>query len=771
MLALASLAGPASAGATVPVPAAAAVPAGGSATDGSAADGGAAGAGAVAQDPLARNGFGSPLCRDPRLRSQLDASVQDNCRSSSFAAGAEPTGNYAFDVHIDTGLLPDEDTVSMLVQDLLLTPVWTALVWIAHALVVALEWCYSVDLLDGTTLGSVAGALRAAHATFTQPWMAAALALASVLALYEGVVRRRVADTLAEFALMLAMMAVGLWIILDPAATVGSLSRFAVESSLGTVGAISRGTPDRPAQSLAAGMGDLFATAVGAPWCYLEFGDVDWCREPARLDPRLRAAADRIAAARAPGPATELLRRARTNGDLFLALPANGPERNSINEPASLLHVLCGTSDATRCRGPTAAQAEWRTAGGTWPRAGGLLLIAIGAAGMIALLAFIGLRLLGAAVASLLYLLLAPAAVLAPALGEAGRNAFRGWGARLIGAVLAKLLYSVFLGVVLLVLHVLDGLGQLGWWTQWILVAVLWWTAWGHRHEVLRFATLGHRETGARGMRVASALMVSRELSRLGRRGPLPRPAPDPTHGPPPPPPPPPPPDPGRDSQLVRTLEHERRDRAELQARALAVRRRLPANRERLDRLRRERAAAERAGDRRRSAQLGVRAGRVAQEVATDERLLRSAAPLQRRRPAITASWLDEQARRPSSREQSRGRPRRDYAALAGLAGMTPTAYRELDPQAQRAARLAIDRELDHRHAELEARATGPRPVPRPGPSQGERRPPPRPDPSPGPRRSASGPPESVVLRRERQFAGWRAARQPSPPESGTARD
>jgi len=55
---------------------------------------------------------------------------------------------------------------------------------------------------------------------------------------------------------------------------------------------------------------------------------------------------------------------------------------------------------------------------------GGLLLILAGTLGMLLLLGFIALRLLGAALATLLYLLLAPLAVLAPALGDAGRTPF-----------------------------------------------------------------------------------------------------------------------------------------------------------------------------------------------------------------------------------------------------------------------------------------------------------------------------------------------------------
>ena len=133
-----------------------------------------------------------------------------------------------------------------------------------------------------------------------------------------------------------------------------------------------------------------------------------------------------------------LLREARSNGDEFLALPPNGPDRNSINDSGSLLRALCRSSDATACTGPSAAEAEFRTNSGTWPRVGGLLLIVIGLLGMLLLLGYIGLRLLLAAILSVFYLLLTPGVVLLPALGESGRALFRGWAGRLLAAVVGE---------------------------------------------------------------------------------------------------------------------------------------------------------------------------------------------------------------------------------------------------------------------------------------------------------------------------------------------
>ncbi len=248
------------------------------------------------------------------------------------------------------------------------------------------------------------------------------------------------------------------------------------------------------------------------PWCYLEFGNVRWCRDPHLLDARLRKAALAIAgdersfAASHSGAeqhallgSATLLQRANDNGELFLALPANGAARNSINESGSLLSVLCGGSrEATHCEGPSAEEAEFRTQHGTWPRVVGLLLIWIGALAALALFGWIGLRLLAAALLSLLLLLLAPAAVLAPALGEGGRVLFRTWGTRLIAAVTAKLVYSVLLGAALLMTNLLAALSALGWWAQWLLIAAGWWLAFHERHELLGLARVGDAAPWAR---------------------------------------------------------------------------------------------------------------------------------------------------------------------------------------------------------------------------------------------------------------------------------
>jgi hypothetical protein len=692
-------------------------------------------------DPLVENGLGSPLCG---VRGELSPASRANCATSGFEAAGAPTGDYALDVHIDTGLLGL--TLQTALQDYLIGPVWMGLVWIAHTLVVALEWCFTLDLLDSSALADLERSLRATRAAFTGPWLVLALALASLMAAYNGLVRRRVADTLGQAALMLAMMAAGLWVIADPTGTVGALGRWVDEASAGTVGAVADGSPAHAPRALADNLGALFVGVVGTPWCYLEFGNVRWCSDPARLEGRLRAAGVALVGHGGGARRATLMRAAHTNGELFLALPANGVDRNSINDPGSLLSVLCGGAEsATACRGPTAAEAEFRTQGGTTPRLAGLLLIAIGALGMFMLLGFIALHLLGAEILSLFYLLLAPAAVIAPALGDGGRAAFRIWGTRLLGAVCSKLIFSFLLGVVLLMTRTLIGLEALGWWTRWLLVAALWWGAYGQRHQVLgviagqRPIAGGHRGTGARHHPLTRLVKeqlegprtvwhgVQRVRSRRSRGAPEVerRAAHEPL---------------GveravavagaraagdartiADAQVWRLLEHDHAAASGPNPASVSDAQHEVSNRRaQLQRIRAAQTEAATAGDTRRTALLNARAERVEGEVARGQRALEAGERAARHggRPYTAgqlrerSEWLDAQAALPPARSRGDGSEHsgdgsgggvataaacRDYPSLAGLVGYGRQQYEQLHPREQREARLKIDRELEQR--------------------------------------------------------------------------
>jgi hypothetical protein len=736
-----------------------------------------------AGDPLVDNGLGSPLCHAGG-EGDLSQASQSDCQTSGFEAAPAPTGNYGFDVHINTGITEWTNDADAIFQDLLELG-WMVLEAVVHGVIVMLEWCYTLDLLNSPVMSGVASGLRQAQAIFTQPWLVLALSVASVLAMYHGLVRRQVTETLGQALMMGAMMVGGLWVIMNPAGTIGALGGWANQAGLGTLGAVTSGTPDHPDRTLAESMRDVFSGAIEGPWCYMEFGEVGWCENPALRDPRLRATGLKIAASETEdvgcesgaqylSPSTdrklglpvcvtagseqakgfehsaELLRKAQSNGAIFLALPANGPERNSIKNSGSLFNVLCGGSTEP-CKGPTAAQAEFRTGSGTGWRFMGLFFIWFGGLGMILMLGFIALRLLAAALGSMLYLLLAPAAVLAPALGDGGRAAFRGWATRLLSAVMSKLIYSFLLGVLLLMERILTvDLTVLGWFTQWLLISTMWWGAFLHRHQMLNFAQGGRSESRIRGMRLTSALMSAREMGRVGGmvRRKLSPAAPsaekrqriaDAARG--------------RaktieDGQVEGSLEQNYREAQAQMAQAPEIQQRISGKQRQLAHLKRNHDAARekeqeikrarksaladptlssgvkrkiaaarfdaRFGDeershRRRAAEWKARMDRVQGEITTEQGSLTAARqtvndgdkekrktgkPYTREQAAEQARLFETQAALPDRGRAGPGGEKRNYAAAASIAKYGRRQYEELDAGGKRVAQLETDREL-----------------------------------------------------------------------------
>ncbi len=726
--------------------------------------------------PLVANGLGSPTCR---RAGELSAAARADCAASGVAVAPAPLENYQFDVHIDVGIW--NGRTESVIQDVLLKPVWMAVVWLTDVAVVALEWCFSLDLLGSGALGPVTRGLQSMRDALTTPWLAPALAIAAVALVYNGIVRRRVVDTIGQFALLMAMMIGGLWVMTDPAGTVGEASQLVNEASLGVLGAATSADPGHAFRSLDDGLRPLFDAAVSGPWCYLEFGDVAWCRDRTRLDPRLVATARQIVAVdrtAATSPSqrrqvraeADLIAAAQTNGQLFLALPANGPRRNSINaDPTdpSLLHTLCGGDDTTACPADTGPQAEFRTRAGTAARTGGLLLIVAGCAGMFALVGFISLRLLGAALLALVYLLLAPVAVLAPALGDAGRDAFRRWALRLLGAVLAKLIYSVFLGVALLMTRTLAGLDGLGWWTQWLLIAAFWWLAFNHRHRLLETVIHERAESG-RHASLASKLFATRQAMKLAEGpskrlratakrtserfrhfpervlGPVRRRANEQR---------------GEvlAEQVARTLERDHAAAVATVAHAPQRELELADLRARRDRIGRAQRDPGVVADPRQALGLQRRRRDLDAKIEAGERALAEAraaasAGEDRRRATGVVHDAQQRARRAEQldreaeiRPRLAGRKdrrvgRRDYANLAVLIGPGRAEYERLSEPERLRAQLAIDRELETRRELKKKIAAKP-----------DRRPAPRGRPQP-PGGSDPRPPRRPVSSRERQF-------------------
>ena len=469
---------------------------------------------ASAGDPLVSNGLGSPLCARAAGEGELSQASESNCRTSGFEAAPAPTGNYAFDVHINTGVTkvtndaggdrpgPVPDGVDG-----------------ARGGRARRDRDARVVLHDRPARqprdGRRGRGLRQTQAAFTQPWLVLVLAVASVLALYHGLVRRRVAETVGQALLMLAMMAGGLWVITDPAGTVGALGQWANQAGLGTLGAVA-GRHARAIRSDAGRQhgrclrgGDRSALvlhgvrqrglvprsrAAGPAAARGGAGDRGGeraqigCRVGHGSAWRLRAARQRAGDARLSQSAVAL-REARTQRR---AVPraAREPGRRATR---STTRARCSTCSAGAAKRPAGAHGG---AGGVSHRARhgwrfmGLVFIWVGALGMLLLLGFIALHLLARRSPACSICCWRRRRCWRRRSATAGGRLFADGPRGCSGAVMSKLMYSFLLGVVLLIERILTAdLTALGWLTQWLLMSAMWWGAFCHRHQVLGFGS------------------------------------------------------------------------------------------------------------------------------------------------------------------------------------------------------------------------------------------------------------------------------------------
>ena len=282
------------------------------------------------------------------------------------------------------------------------------------------------------------------------------------------------------------------------------------------------------------------------------------------------------------------------------------------------------------------------------------------------------------------------------------------------------------LGVVLLMTRIVLSL-DFGWWIQWLLMAVLWWGAFRHRdalwsdtfrhhQQILNLAGAARGGSGGGGrsriggMRLTSMMMSGRETTRLAgwAKGKITRPgataklrqtraavgrgrAKD-----------------KADEQVTRSMRHDRRDASRRVTQGEQSRSRLAKGHTQLGRIRAAREQALKAGNKRRAAELDVRAKRVEAETTHAQQQMDTARSLaaggermwgvgehrkaeERQRHS---RWLDGQAALPDNAAPTSGGQRRDYPALAGLAGHERSEYERMTPGSQRQARLNIDREL-----------------------------------------------------------------------------
>lgn len=424
----------------------------------------------LGRDPFRAMGGNSPMC----ARGSLAAKQRNNCRGSGSLTHRYPIDRYGFDIHIKTGVSSIPGNIWYAVQSIALF-VWIGLLYLVKGVLLLLEWAFSLDLV-GDSMPQLKKALARLHnRVLGEPWFLAALSFAGLWGIYRGLVQRRTIQTLAGLAATVAMMVAMLVVISRPAETVGRVHQLSSQASLAIVSGATTGTFNRPARGFSEAMSRIFDTLVLRPWCALEFSDVEFClANPRKVIPRDAVPDDpKIAQAAATS---------RTVADMWLRFDANGDEDN---DQRNQIYEQWKDRDGDRLqavvriqkRGPTAARLALLT------------LIAIGMVGAILTLGWIGLRLLGYSVMSLILTLFAPAFFLVAVLGDSGRLTVLAWAKRLLGALVAGFIYSILLAIVIVGATMLASLDELGWVATWMLQIVFWWSLFLKRNDILAFAT------------------------------------------------------------------------------------------------------------------------------------------------------------------------------------------------------------------------------------------------------------------------------------------
>lgn len=436
-------------------------------------------AGGEDEDAFRTLGGGSPLCsRRP------GGQAQRNCASAGALAHPYPLANYGLDIHINTGVTRITSNLMMALQTLG-SFLWLALLYLVKGVLLLLEWAFSLDLLGDALTDLRRALLRLHRGVLGETWLVAALAVAGLWGIWRGLVQRRTTETLAGLAATVALMVCALVLIHSPAQTVGYATRLVNEASLGLLSGASTGTVTQGPRALGDAQAAVFDQIVLRPWCALQFADLDFCLG--------RAPADDL-----PVALAAVARGSDSVADLWLRFPAGGEERKEMYE---------------RWKGdgnPLQPKVRMQKEGQTGTRLALIALIACGLLGACCLLFWLGFKLLVQAVLALVLLLLAPAMLLAPAFGEAGRRTFLTWAKRLLAAIVAKAVFALVLALVLVAAGLLAEFRSLGFVGGWLLQVVFWWGLFLNRGQLVGFLSVpDHSRRSWLGRRARTAALTA----------------------------------------------------------------------------------------------------------------------------------------------------------------------------------------------------------------------------------------------------------------------
>lgn len=428
-------------------------------------------------------------------------------------AGRYPLVNYYLDYHFDamevsltggvdlSGLAP---TIALFFASIL----WLVTSFLASLLVTLFSFAFSLDLVNGSQATGGEGALapvsRAIHAIYSDvfgaPWLVLAIAVVGIWAMWRALVQRRYSETAGALGLSLIYVVLALFFVAQPAATIGSASKWTNQMSGAFLSISSHGDPSGAREAKEDTADQLFRLLVFKPWVVLNFGGLEHCVLPGTgnedSDPESVAVRPL-----SPDPDRDAALAQRLQSGTEISAGGKVCINNAARYAPRFLRYGLGASD-TDARGdeyealtdgdasglPDAARSGYRLGvadkpatdameeGGQYQRLLLALVIFVGELGAFLLVGSLAVGVILAQVLLLLLLAFSPVALVAAAIPGRGHAFFRGWLEKLAGYLLRKAGYSLMLAVLLAVSSALESAtAELGWLMSFGLQSLFFW--------------------------------------------------------------------------------------------------------------------------------------------------------------------------------------------------------------------------------------------------------------------------------------------------------
>ncbi len=450
-------------------------------------------------DPIAGLGMRNPMCDRPEeIHSKQ---VRLNCEESGTPEGKYPISHYGFDAFIDGGI----DSPGGIVKEgfiWILVGIWIGLLYVLDGVLMLLGLAFGLNpFSDGKAMHDIAAALDRVYRTVTNPWLSVTVVAGGIWFAYKGLLRREFAASVSGTLAGIAMLIVGLWVVHQPAESVGWIAKLSDRAAVTVISAPHSGSLARPTGTYAEAMDQVWDQLTAMPFAGLNFSDAEWAMGPPppeavkRADEKFCDDAGALAllailadfgSEQAAKACTQFARkrygRPKRVIDLYLRSSPGSPSRKALWQ-------YFDTDEADLYKAKVAAQGG----DGILTRFSMLVLFAVGLLGVLMLLMWLAIRLFTQASIAFVLLLAAPFAVFFPLLGDSGRKAFKTWGLTLLGATVAKLVYAAFLSVVLLGMSILGGVGGA---TGFLLTCAFAWAVFLKRAELVGWMSIGDAEIG-----------------------------------------------------------------------------------------------------------------------------------------------------------------------------------------------------------------------------------------------------------------------------------